>query len=187
MVSIAAHSTPVEYASQQLYFTAINKRSKFHSMNMGKRIEAELVERRWSRSKLYELVPGLEDGTLSAIIKRDSRSSRFAPAIANAFGVELQWLITGEGSKELGAQPVPSIQIATRDPILDDLAALEADEAAIWQSRIDEAQATLKRLHNEIRAAANKARRKQQEEQSIRRDDKPPGEHLQQERCRASS
>ena len=52
---------------------------------------------------LYELVPGLEDGTLSAIIKRDSRSSKFAPDIAMALGVELHWLITGEGNKYLGA------------------------------------------------------------------------------------
>ena len=63
--------------------------------------------------------------------------------------------------KESAASPAPALQLA-RDPILEDLAALEADEAAIWQSRIDETQATLKRLHNEIRAAANKPRRQQE-------------------------
>lgn len=74
-------------------------------MNMGKRIEAELRERNWSRAMLYDLVPGLDDGTLSAIIKRDSRSSKFAPAIASGLGVELHWLLTGEGEKHLGGKP----------------------------------------------------------------------------------
>lgn len=67
--------------------------------------------------------------------------------------------------KEPAAQSAPPLQLA-RDPILDDLSVLEADEAAVWQSRIDETQATLKRLHNEIRVAANKARRKQEDRES---------------------
>lgn len=129
-------------------------------MNMGKRIEVELIERGWSRSRLYELVPGLEDGTLSAIIKRDSRSSSFAPAIANAFGVELQWLLTGRGNKELGARPPPLQPV--RDSILDDLDALPRHEAEIFRIQI-RAAADIQRAK---RRATQEASQKQEDRES---------------------
>lgn len=168
MLSISAHSTRVENGCQQLYFAFINKRSTVRNMNMGRRIEAELNERGWQRSRLYELVPCLEDGTLSAIIKRDSKTSTFAPAIAGAFGVELQWLLTGKGNKELGAPP-PPLQLV-RDPILDDLAALPGHEAEIFRIQI-KAAADIQRARDRAAQAAK------HHEESFIRDDKPGDSH----------
>jgi len=165
MVFIGTHSTRVEFPCQHLYFHEINKRSKLPTMNMGKRIEAELLKQGLERSMLYDLVPGLEDGTLSAIIKRDSRSSKFAPDIAKALGVELHWLLTGEGNKYLGAgaQPVSNVtQLPPPDPVLADLAALEPEDADVWRA--------------EIRRAAIKARKEKQErdqERAARSTDPP--------------
>ena len=68
---------------------------------MGKRLKKELDERGMAPVQLCALVPDLDIGTLSAIYTRDSRGSKFAPDIAAALGLELRWLITGEGEKHV--------------------------------------------------------------------------------------
>jgi hypothetical protein len=79
-----------------MYFTNQHVRSTVVRMRMGKRLKAELDDRNMKPVDLCALVPDLDIGTLSAIYQRDSRNSKFAPAIAKALNVELHWLITGE-------------------------------------------------------------------------------------------
>ncbi len=66
---------------------------------MGKRLKQELDDRGISPTQLCSMVPDLDIGTLSAIYKRDSRNSKFAPEIAVALGLNLHWLLTGDGDK----------------------------------------------------------------------------------------
>lgn len=139
---------------------------------MGKRIEAELIERGLERSVLYDLVSGLEDGTLSAIIKRDSKSSKFAPAIAEALNVELHWLLTGQGIKFRG-KPQPLL-LAPPDPVLADLSALEPEQAEMWKDRLDEALARVKRIKSEIRAAAKAHQQQERDHSAAKHGDDPP-------------
>lgn len=66
---------------------------------MGKRLKQELADRGMRPMDLCALVPDLDIGTLSAIYTRDSKNSNYAPAIALALGLELRWLVTGDGNK----------------------------------------------------------------------------------------
>ncbi|QZA80203.1 helix-turn-helix domain containing protein [Deefgea piscis] len=71
---------------------------------MGKRIALRLTELNWDQVELCNRVEGLEPQALSAVIKRDSGRSKFAAGIAQAMGVDLNWLMTGEGKKETTGQ-----------------------------------------------------------------------------------
>lgn len=93
------HSTTVDLSSQQLCIDDLRLPSKFGKMNMGKRLKQELADRGIKPMELCALVPDLDIGTLSAIYTRDSKNSNYAPAIALALGLELRWLITGDGNK----------------------------------------------------------------------------------------
>lgn len=73
-----------------------------HGMNMGTRIAQVLAEKNWQQVDLLAKVPDLEPATLSAIIKRDSKWSDYAPEIAAALGVHLIWLLRGSGPQWLG-------------------------------------------------------------------------------------
>lgn len=75
-----------------------------HYMNMGKRVFNRLQELDWSQAALCSLVPEMDTATLNAMIKRDSKKSKFALEISNALGVNVQWLIDGTGPKFLGDQ-----------------------------------------------------------------------------------
>lgn len=68
-------------------------------MRLGKRLETELANRGMSPTELCALVPDLNLGTLCATMDRDSGSSKFAPAISDALGLNLRWLLTGDGEK----------------------------------------------------------------------------------------
>jgi hypothetical protein len=71
-------------------------------MNLGKRIDTRLAELNWQRNDLLALVPELSAQSLSALITRDSRRSEHDVAIATALGVNLLWLISGQGDKLVG-------------------------------------------------------------------------------------
>lgn len=94
------HSTTVECKGQQLCIGNLQMRSSLPPMNMGKRLKQELADRGMDPIALCELVPEMGIGTLSAMYTRDSQWSKFAPAIAKALNLELEWLLTGEGRKE---------------------------------------------------------------------------------------
>lgn len=69
-------------------------------MNMGFRIRERLDELGWKQHHLLEKVPGLEAGTLSALIARDSKRSVWSEQIAEALGVRHAWLTRGDLPKE---------------------------------------------------------------------------------------
>jgi hypothetical protein len=69
-------------------------------MTLGQRIFERLNELEKSQVWLCAEVEGLEIGTLNALVRRGSRNSIFAPAIAEKLGVSLDWLITGQGRKD---------------------------------------------------------------------------------------
>ena len=58
---------------------------------------------------LCSQVDGLSIGSLSALINRDSKKSEFASAIAPVLGVNLDWLLTGDGEKLSNAPPADRI------------------------------------------------------------------------------
>lgn len=107
MLSIAPNSTTVDLQSQQLCFALPNPCSRVAQMKMGKRLAKELKDREMRPVDLCEIVAALadgsilSDGTISALINRDSGNSKFAPAIAKALDLELHWLLTGEEPKYL--------------------------------------------------------------------------------------
>ena len=74
-------------------------------MNLGGRIKTRLEELGWKQAELLLHVDDLEPATLSALIKRDSKSCQLDTEIASALGVELKWLRTGEGNK-LAQKPI---------------------------------------------------------------------------------
>lgn len=74
-------------------------------MALGKRIAERLAQLEKSQTWLAER-SGVDEGTISALITRDSQRSQFAPALATALDVDILWLLTGEqvsGSLKLGA------------------------------------------------------------------------------------
>lgn len=66
-------------------------------MKMGGRIAQRLAELGWTQVDLLNRVDGLNVGTLSAMILRDSQRSQHSEAIARALGVAHAWLQTGDG------------------------------------------------------------------------------------------
>ena len=65
-------------------------------MKLGKRIAIVLKTLGKKQTWLCEQVTGLEIGTLSALINRDSARSEFAVAIAKATGARVEYLLDGE-------------------------------------------------------------------------------------------
>jgi SOS-response transcriptional repressor LexA len=64
---------------------------------MGKRIAERLAALGWRQGDLVARVPGLSVGTLSALVNRDSIRSEFSGPIAQALGVQHDWLTRGTG------------------------------------------------------------------------------------------
>lgn len=77
-------------------------------MNLGGRIKKRLDALGKKPMWLCDQVNGLSPrkeltiGNLSAMIQRDSKKSEFASAIAVALGVNLDWLLTGDGEELCG-------------------------------------------------------------------------------------
>lgn len=67
---------------------------------LGNRIRETRVEKRLNQKQLSDLVEGLEQQVLTKIENRPNKNSKYATAIANALGVKLRWLLTGEGNKD---------------------------------------------------------------------------------------
>jgi len=53
-------------------------------------------------------------------------------------------------------------KIAPLDPVIADLSTLEPEQADMWRDRLIEAEARIKRIKSEIRAAAKQARQQQE-------------------------
>jgi phage repressor protein C with HTH and peptisase S24 domain len=91
-------------------------------MNMGKRIKLRLEELHWQQRHLLEKVPGLETGTLSALIARDSKRSEWSEPIAAALGVTHGWLTRGDAPKLV---PTPTSAGTSLHP----------ESNALWETR----------------------------------------------------
>lgn len=71
-------------------------------MNLGGRIKAERESRRWAQAELArraELPEESGQQTIQKLEERNSERSKYAPALAKALGLNLQYALTGEGPK----------------------------------------------------------------------------------------
>lgn len=126
---------------------------------------------------------GVKQGTISKIERGDSESSTFTVQLALACGIRPEWLAMGlgdmTGQPTLATQPVAAYEI--RDPIQDDLAALDKFEADAYTARLDSLKAQIRSIEADIRSAANKARTK---EKSDRQAASGPGDPHSEDRRR---
>jgi transcriptional regulator with XRE-family HTH domain len=95
---------------------------------------------------------GVSQGAISALEKRDSESSKHATALAKALGVSIDALLSDSPPANTASDNVATYN--ARDPVLDDLDALEPEDADVWRAQ--------------IRAAAIKARKKKSEEENMK-------------------
>jgi len=82
---------------------------------LGIRIKEEREARGLTQQQLSEQVAGLEQPVLQKIEKRKSRSSQYAPGIAKALGVNLEWLVSGTGSKYAQDERIADMVIASHN------------------------------------------------------------------------
>ena len=66
-------------------------------MNLGGRVKQERERLKLSQPQLAAKVDNMTQQALGALESRDSKTSDKAPALADALGVSLRWLLTGEG------------------------------------------------------------------------------------------
>jgi transcriptional regulator with XRE-family HTH domain len=88
---------------------------------------------------------GVSQGAISAIEKRDSYSSRHAPALAKALGVSIEQLMGGEST----VYKVEEARDEYIDPVIADLAALEPEDADVWRAQIKAAAIKARKLNQE--------------------------------------
>ncbi len=81
-------------------------------MGMGKRIEGERKALGWTQAQLAHKVDpdNFSQQALDRLEKRDSDTSKFVVQIANALGVNLRWLLTGNGRKDEPEWPFPRVR-----------------------------------------------------------------------------
>jgi len=103
---------------------------------------------------------GVKQGTISKIERGDSESSTFTVHLALACGVRPEWLAmeVGEmtGASTHTAQTPATYQV--KDPIQDDLAALDKLEANAYLTRLKRLKSEIEETEADIRLAAKKAR-----------------------------
>lgn len=69
-------------------------------MALGQRVEELRKDRGWTQVQLCAAAGGaITQQNLDRLEKRDAKTSEAAPALADALGVSLRWLLTGEGRK----------------------------------------------------------------------------------------
>jgi SOS-response transcriptional repressor LexA len=69
-------------------------------MGMGSRLKEALDRRGLTQAQLARAT-GVDEATISALIKRDSTRSDFASKLAAGLGVQLPWLLSGDGHSGL--------------------------------------------------------------------------------------
>lgn len=124
----------------------------------GRRLFAARSDAGLSQEEVVKSV-GMSQSTLSEAEISGKRSG-FTSQLAALYKVHPTWLATGKGRKEVDAQLSAPPEPPARDPILDDLDALEPDDADVFRNQLAEVEARLARIKSEIRAAANKARKR---------------------------
>lgn len=74
-------------------------------MALGQRVKTERERKGWSQAFLAERA-GMQQETISAIERRDSKRSEYTQRLAEALGVPVEYLLTGE-HPELGTGVTP--------------------------------------------------------------------------------
>lgn len=88
--------------------------------------------------------------------------------IASAFGKPIEALLAAPEQQKLTlgvAEPLAAYH--QRDPIQEDLAALDKYEADAYNARLDSLKAQIRSIEADIRSAANKARQEKSDRQPI--------------------
>lgn len=89
-------------------------------MAMGKRLRELRIARNLSQPKVeLDLNGAVSQGALSALESRDSKSSEFAPVLADYYQVSLRWLLTGQGRPEDTDWPFPRVDRSRWDACND--------------------------------------------------------------------
>lgn len=82
-------------------------------MALGKQIRKYRIQLDWTLEQLEEK-SGVPTGTISALEVRDSSRSKFAPALANAFGLTVEQLLDESVNwldrRQQNVEPAPDIQ-----------------------------------------------------------------------------
>lgn len=78
-------------------------------MGLGKEIRRQRTLRGWTLEKLSER-SGVDIGTISALEKRDSTKSKYARALASAFGLSVDELESGESGDYAAGADDPAAQ-----------------------------------------------------------------------------
>lgn len=102
-------------------------------MALGKRVEELRKARGLTQGRLADMTNGaISQQNLDRLEKRDARTSEAAPALADALGVSLRWLLTGEGAREATDWPFPRVSRSRWD-------ALSTEDRAYVQGAINRA------------------------------------------------
>lgn len=102
-------------------------------MALGKRVEELRKARGLTQGRLADMTSGaISQQNLDRLEKRDARTSEAAPALADALGVSLRWLLTGEGAREATDWPFPRVARSRWD-------ALSTEDRAYVQGAINRA------------------------------------------------
>ena len=89
-------------------------------MNIGGRVRIAREARGLTQPQLAEMTAGaISQQALSALEKRDSKSSQAAAELADALKVSLRWLLTGQGRMDDPDWPFPMIDRSTWDALSD--------------------------------------------------------------------
>lgn len=78
-------------------------------MSLGARIKKALDAREMTQAELARR-SGVDEATISALIKRDSTRSEYAPDLATGLGVSLQWLMKGVGPMDANYAAEPNTE-----------------------------------------------------------------------------
>ena len=144
-------------------------------MRYGERLKLAMERAKLKQYQLAEKA-GIKQPSLSHLINDPNvTGSEFTVQFANACGVSPEWLAMEQG--EMVGQPTliaqPQAAYQAKDPLLDDLAALDKFEADAYMTRLKRLRSQIEETEADIRLAADKARTK---EKSDRQAASGPGD-----------
>lgn len=126
------NSTLVEDSGSTNVVATVQQTLYVPRMGIGSRIAEALAEKEKSQAWLAREAD-VDEATISALIKRDSTRSEFAPQIARALGVQLEWLLNGKGRRYALQVAEPDVEAypprGSRLPLISWVSAGLKDEA----------------------------------------------------------
>lgn len=88
-------------------------------MAMGRRLKELREARGLSQPQVAKDVKEIQQQALAALESRDSKTSEFAPQLADYYQVSLRWLLTGKGRQDDADWPFPMVDRARWDACSD--------------------------------------------------------------------